>query len=59
VGATARGGTDHHNRAGTEGNGLNKDDGVVDSAEEAESNKASAGSKSEEMEERLAEIIAS
>jgi hypothetical protein len=55
---TARGGTDNHNRAGTEGDGLNKDDGVVDGGEEAGSNKASAGSENEEVEEKLTGAMA-
>jgi hypothetical protein len=59
---TARGGTDNHNRAEINSNGLNKDDDVVDSVvdggAEAGSNKALAGTETEEMEEKLAGTIA-
>jgi hypothetical protein len=58
VGATARGRTGHHSRAGTEDNEWNNEGGAANSAEEAESNKALAGSETEELEERLAEAIA-
>jgi hypothetical protein len=57
--ATARGGTNNHNRAGTEGNGLNKNDhGAVDGDGEVGSNKASAGSEVKGMDEKLAEALA-
>jgi hypothetical protein len=59
LGATARGRTNNHNRAGTEAHGLNENDhGAVDGDGEAGSNKASAGSDAKGMDEKLAEAVA-